>query len=83
MLHMIRQSVSTSVAVLGRMLEVLAAVASVEREPERLAGLRRHASLVLVGAERPIANARDLADLRRRHAAFTGAARGHSSMSAP
>ncbi len=71
MFHMIRQNAQASVAVLDRMLEVLAAVATAERDPARLAGLRRHAGLVLADAERAVPNGQDLADLRRRHAAFT------------
>ena len=77
MFHMIRQSACRSPAVLMRMLEVLAAVALCERQPERLASLRRHADLVLRDAEREVGNPSDLADLRRRHDRFlTAQARG-------
>ena len=56
--------------VLVRMLEVLAAVASYERAPDRLAELRRHANLVLADAGRDVGSPADLADVRARHATF-------------
>lgn len=70
MFHMIRQNAAGSTLVLMRLLEVLAAVASRERDPGRLASLQRHADLVLADAERDIAAPGDLLDLRRRHNAF-------------
>lgn len=73
--HMIRQNAARQVAVLIRMLDVMTAVASCERREERLAGLQRHADLVLADGERLVGTPADLADLRRRHAAFTTARR--------
>ena len=55
MFHMIRQNAAGSTAVLIRLIEVLGAVASCERAPERLQELQRHA---------------DLEDVCRRHAWF-------------
>ncbi len=73
MFHMIRQNAAGSTAVLSRMLEVLAVVASAERAPERLNALRRHARLLLMDAERDVPNPADLADVRRRYARFDAA----------
>jgi len=70
MFHMIRQNAAGSAAVLIRMLEVLTAAASCERNEARLSALRRHADLVSADARRDVANASDLADLIRRHADF-------------
>ncbi len=70
MFHMIRQNASGSAAVLIRLTEVLTAVASAERNPVRLQALQRHADLVRTDAEHGLSSASDLADLRRRHAAF-------------
>ncbi|MBK1666324.1 formate C-acetyltransferase glycine radical [Rhodospirillum rubrum] len=70
MFHMIRQNASGSAAVLIRLIEVLTAVASAERNPARLRALRRHANLVLADAEHSLSSASDLADLRQRHAEF-------------
>lgn len=70
MFHMIRQNASGSAAVLIRLIEVLTAVASVERSPARLRALHRHADLVRADAEHSLPSASDLADLQRRHAAF-------------
>jgi len=70
MFHMIRQNASGHVVVLMRMLEVLAAVASVEHEPQRTSALQRHADLVLADASRDISTRLDLADIHRRHAEF-------------
>jgi uncharacterized membrane protein len=53
-----------------RLLEVLTAVASVERDPQRLDTLRRHADLVAADAELKVTNLGDLAEIRRRVAAF-------------
>lgn len=74
MFHMIRQNASNSVAVLARIVEVLGAVASCERDPVRVAALSRHADLVLDDAKRSVKNPSDLADLQDRHAAFAAAA---------
>ena len=68
MFHMIRQNAAGSVAVLIRLIEVLTAVASAERNPARLRALQRHADLVFADAEHSLSSASDLADLRRRHA---------------
>ncbi|WP_022724519.1 DUF2254 domain-containing protein [Rhodopseudomonas sp. B29] len=70
MFHMIRQNAARTPAVLIRMVEVMARVASCERDPSRMATIRRHADLVLNDAEREIGNPSDLADLRARHLAF-------------
>lgn len=70
MFHMIRQSASGA-AVLIRMLDVLSAVVGVEREPERMLHLQRHADLIAGDAERKISTPADLADIRSRHATFT------------
>ena len=70
MFHMIRQNSAGSVLVLGRMLDVLARVAEVERLRTRLRELRRHADLVQAAAERDVADPHDLDDLRQRHAKF-------------
>ena len=60
MFHMIRQNSANHVAVLMRLLEVLTAVASCERDPERVRALSRHANLVLGDAERDVATPADL-----------------------
>lgn len=68
MFHLIRQNAAGSVAVLIRLLDVLAAVASCESDAHRRASLCRHADLTLADAERDVANKNDLQDLRLRHA---------------
>ncbi|MGU3664178.1 DUF2254 domain-containing protein [Methylobacterium sp. A49B] len=70
MFHMIRQNAAGSVLVLGRMLDVLARVAEVERLTDRLRELRRHADLVADAARRDVADQQDLGDLLERHARF-------------
>lgn len=70
MFHLIRQSAAGSVAVLVRMLEVLTAVAGLERDGERLSVLRRHADLVMEDAEREVDTPADLDDVRGRHRRF-------------
>ncbi len=70
MFHMIRQNADGSAAVLIRILEVLTAVVSCERRPERVTSLQRHADLVLGDAERSISTPADLDDLRKRHRTF-------------
>nr|WP_040581405.1 DUF2254 domain-containing protein [Methyloferula stellata] len=70
MFHMIRQNAAGSSAVLIRMLEVLTAVVSCEREPKRIASLQRHVDLVLGDGERSIKTPADLDDLRKRHRRF-------------
>ena len=71
MFHMVRQNAAGSAAVLIRLLEVLTAVASCERNAQRLATLERHADLVLDDAQRDVSNPADLADIRGRGTAFT------------
>jgi uncharacterized membrane protein len=70
MFLLIRQNAAGSAAVLIRLLEVLTAVASCERNPERLDALTRHADLALGDAERNVGTPADLADIRKRHEAF-------------
>lgn len=70
MFHMIRQSASSNAAVLIRMLDVLTAVVSVERDFARMASLRGHADLVAADAQRNLATPADLRDVERRHAVF-------------
>jgi uncharacterized membrane protein len=70
MFHMIRQNAAGSTAVLVRMIEVLAAVATCEHDPARVTTLRRHAAMVLADAERDVGNQQDLADVRKRHLHF-------------
>ena len=70
MFHMIRQNASGSAAVLIRMMEVLTAVAGVERDPGRLAELQRHADLVAGDAGRSLTTPEDLEVVRDRHAGF-------------
>ncbi|GLS69854.1 hypothetical protein GCM10007890_18670 [Methylobacterium tardum] len=74
MFHMIRQNAAGSVHVLGRMLDVLARVAEVERLKDRTAELSRHADLVIAAARRDVADPSDLADLEDRHRRFYDAA---------
>jgi uncharacterized membrane protein len=76
MFHLIRQSAERSPAVLIRLLEVLTAVATCERRPERLEVLRRHAAMVIADAERTLGSVADLADVRERHATFERTAAG-------
>ena len=70
MFHMIRQNAEGSAAVLIRIVEVLTAVIGYERDPGRMAVLRRHADLVLGDGERDIGTPADLAELRDRHRRF-------------
>lgn len=70
MFNMIRQNASQSPAVLIRLIEVLTAAASCERDPERLQTLLRHADLVRAGAELGFSSKSDLKDLLDRHAKF-------------
>jgi uncharacterized membrane protein len=70
MFHMIRQNAADHVAVLIRLLEVLTAVVSCERDPHRMKTLERHADLVLGDAERDVTTPEDLEDIRKRHAGF-------------
>ena len=70
MFHMIRQNAAGSPPVLIRLVEVLTAVAGVERDPARLRELARHADLVLADGEREIAAPADRGDLALRHRRF-------------
>ena len=70
MFHMIRQNAAGSTAVLCTGLDVLIAVASVDRTATRLATLQRHADLWLTDAKRDIANPADVFDVEHRHASF-------------
>ncbi len=79
MFHMIRQNAAGSVAVMIRMLEVLAAVASCEPRPDRHAVLARHAKLVVDDARRTVGNSSDLQDLLRRFGQFEALRSGSSA----
>ncbi len=70
MFHMIRQSASANAAVLIRMLDVLTAVVSAERDDARMLCLKVHADLVAGDARRNVSTPADLQDIERRHAAF-------------
>jgi len=70
MFHMIRQNAATSAAVLIRMLDVLTAVVSAERDHDRMMCLAVHADLVAGDARRGLATPSDLEDIAQRHAAF-------------
>ncbi|MCG5480998.1 DUF2254 domain-containing protein [Sinorhizobium alkalisoli] len=70
MFHMIRQSGSGSTAVLIRILDVLTAAVSCERQPKRVATLERHADLVMGDACRTIGNPYDLGDVQKRYRGF-------------
>jgi uncharacterized membrane protein len=70
MFHMIRQNASTSASVLKRMLDVLTAVVSAERDHGRMMCLKEHADLVAGDARRNITTPADLHDIDLRHAAF-------------
>lgn len=75
MFHMIRQNAAGNPPVLMRQLQVLTQVVSCERDPVRMAALKRHADLVLGDAERDIVTPGDLEDLRRRYRAFVATMR--------
>ena len=70
MFHMIRQNAKGQPAVMIRMLDVLTAVISCERAPERMDTLQRHADLVIGDAKRDISTPADLADIERRYERF-------------
>lgn len=70
MLHMIRQNARGQSAILIRMLDVLAQVATCESDPERRVTLVEHVALVLDDAGREIANDADLATVQDRAARF-------------
>lgn len=68
MFNMIRQNGRGTPAVLIRMVEVMIAVATVERDQERLAALAHHGALVLTDGLAAFGNGGDEAALRARHA---------------
>lgn len=70
MFNMIRQSAAAHPAISIRLIEVLTAVASCERDPGRLGALSHQADLVLADARRTVAAASDRADVERRYQAF-------------
>ncbi len=70
MFDMIRQNASASAAVLIRMLDVLTAVVSAERDHGRMESLKGHADLVAGDARRTIGTPADLQDINLRHTAF-------------
>ncbi len=70
MFHMIRQNAAGSTALMIRLLDVLTAVIACESDPVRRTVLSHHADLVWADAQRDVANAVDLADVGRRHAAL-------------
>lgn len=72
MFHMIRQNARGKPAVLIRLLDVLTAVLSCERDPSRMDTLQRHAELVISDAKRDISTPADLADIQRRFERFNG-----------
>ena len=72
MLQMIRQNAAGRPPVLNKLLQVLTAVAGCERDPARVAVLRRHADRVMADAERSVASPSDLEEVRRKHAKFVG-----------
>jgi uncharacterized membrane protein len=70
MFHLIRQNAKGSATVLIRSLEVLSAVAEVERDGTRRHALQRHADLILGDAERSIHTPEDLRDVQHCHLLF-------------
>ena len=70
MFHTIRQNAAGKTSVIIRILEVLAAIASCERDPVRVATLQRHADLALVAAEQNISAPADLEAVRNSHKTF-------------
>ena len=76
MFHMIRQNAAGSTAVLTRLLEVLASVASCEPRSDRHATLARHAKLVTADARQTIKNSSDLQDVLKRFERFEAVCTG-------
>ena len=70
MFHMIRQNAAGNAAVLIRMLDVLTAVVSSERNPGRMHILQHHADLVMGDAARDISTPADLDDFGARYQRF-------------
>ena len=76
MFHLIRQNACRLPSLPIRMLDILATVATVERDPERLRSLWRHADLILADSAREPMNPNDIAEIRARHARFLAVWRG-------
>ena len=70
MVHIVRQNAAGKPPVYIRLLEVLARVASCERDPGRQAALMQHADLILGDAQRTIGSPDDIADVHGRHQAL-------------
>jgi uncharacterized membrane protein len=70
MFHMIRQNAAGSTAIMIRFIDVLSAVISCEKAPERRQVLVRHAELVWADSQRTILNPADLVDVRNRYELF-------------
>lgn len=70
MFHLIRQNSEGSTALLIKLSEILAVVATCEPEPDRLAVLAEHAALVSEDAQRTVGNPSDLRDIQSRLAYF-------------
>lgn len=75
MLHMIRQNAGGQPAILIRMLDVLAQVATCEGDPARRVILVHHADLICDDAKRSVANPADQATVLARGARFHHALR--------
>jgi uncharacterized membrane protein len=67
MFNMIRCYAAANADLLIRMLEVFASVLSRERDASRVGAIHRHADLIMADAERTIANASDLEEVRARY----------------
>lgn len=70
MFHMIRQNSEGTAALLIKLADVLTVVLSAEPDPARQRLLAEHIALVEEDAERSLANASDLGEVRRRVARF-------------
>jgi uncharacterized membrane protein len=70
MFQMIRQSALANAAVQRHLLDVLTAVVSTERDPERMKCLRQQADIIEQDARRNISTPADLRGIVARHAAF-------------
>lgn len=70
MFHRIRQNAEGNAAVLIRMLQVMTAVVSCERDPARVGALQEHADLVLADAARTEIAPADVEFIRARHGEF-------------
>lgn len=74
MFKMIRQSAGNAPAVLVRLVDILAAVAEVERNDARLNGLRRQVDAALEQGRRDLTHSGDLAELETAVRSFLAAA---------